>query len=176
MTIHREHPFLDPEEGRDPLRRWRGRLAAGVSLWTAFSSAGAPVGLTVSSQILVAGEPAHLVVALDPLADLTEQLVAGRLAAVSLLGHGREYLSEAFAGRAPAAGGPFTLADFSDTAFGPRLSGASWAGVELVTTVELGWSTLATCRIMEVGLADDADPLVHFRGGYRRLEGASAEL
>ena len=33
MTIHTEHPFLDPEP--DPVRRLRGRLGGAVTLWTA---------------------------------------------------------------------------------------------------------------------------------------------
>ena len=34
MTIHGDHPFLPPADGRDPLRRWRGRMPAPVSVWT----------------------------------------------------------------------------------------------------------------------------------------------
>ena len=32
MTIHSEHPFLDPDA--DPVRRLRGRLGGAVTLWT----------------------------------------------------------------------------------------------------------------------------------------------
>ena len=34
MTIHAEHPFLEPEGSRDPARRFRGRLGGAVTLWT----------------------------------------------------------------------------------------------------------------------------------------------
>ncbi|WP_246456190.1 hypothetical protein [Nocardioides mesophilus] len=35
MTIHSEHPFLEPEGSRDPVRRMRGRLGGAVALLTA---------------------------------------------------------------------------------------------------------------------------------------------
>ena len=34
VTIHSEHPFLEPEADRDPVRRLRGRLGGAVTLWT----------------------------------------------------------------------------------------------------------------------------------------------
>ena len=34
VTIHSEHPFLEPESDRDPVRRLRGRLGGAVTLWT----------------------------------------------------------------------------------------------------------------------------------------------
>ena len=40
MTIHSEHPFLEPEAERDPVRRLRGRLGGAVTLWTAGDGTG----------------------------------------------------------------------------------------------------------------------------------------
>ncbi|HLA66452.1 MAG TPA: flavin reductase, partial [Acidimicrobiia bacterium] len=57
--IHDEHPFTDPEGVRDPVRRFRGRLVAPVTIVTA----GAPAdrtGLTVSSIIVAEGDPSRI--------------------------------------------------------------------------------------------------------------------
>lgn len=187
MTIHSEHPFA-PDQ-RDPGRQLRGRLGARVSIWTAgelvpTGSGGAggrpdrrgPVkaaGLTVSSMMVAAGEPWRLLALLDPDADLTERLVNGGRASVNLLRWPQRNLADVFAGRAPAPGGPFVTAQFEQTPWGPRLIGsASWAGVELETTLEVGWSLQVVCRIVEAELGDESDPLHHVRGRY--AQGPSA--
>ena len=40
VTIHTEHPFLDPDG--DPVRRLRGRLGGAVTLWTSGDGARGP--------------------------------------------------------------------------------------------------------------------------------------
>lgn len=169
MTIHREHPFLDPEWARDAVRQFRGRLATGVTLWA--SGAGpARVGLTVSSLLVAGGEPPRVIVLLDPLADLTDGLTSTGTAAATLLRHDEQYLAEVFAGLAPAPGGRFGRTDFTQTPWGPVLAGdRTWAGLRLEDVRELGWSQLATCVLEHFEIADERDPLVHHRGGYPRV-------
>ncbi len=78
-------------------------------------------------------------------------------------------LAEAFAGTAPAPGGPFRQADFVQTPWGPRLAGATtWAGVRVGTTGTVGWSALLTCVVEEIVVGDDRDPLAHRRGRWLR--------
>ena len=61
------------------------------------------------------------------------------------------------------------MADFEQTSHGPRLVDAGdWALVERESAVDVGWSTLYTCRIVEVHVGDGDDALVHRRGRYRR--------
>lgn len=174
MTIHAEHPFLDPESERDPVRRFRGRLGGAVTLWTSGGGGTGTgrTGLTVSSLMVAHGEPARLLALLDPDADLTEALTATGRAVVSPLAWAHRDLADAFAGVAPAPGGAFRTGEFEDTAWGPRLVDApAWAGVSLESSAEVGWSTLVTCRVDEVGIGDDAPPLVHRRGRYQRPAG-----
>ncbi len=169
MTIHREHPFLDPEGARDAVRQFRGRLAAGVTLWAAGAGA-ARAGLTVSSLLIAGGEPPRVLVLLDPLADLTDSLTGTGTAAVTLLRHDEQYLAEVFAGLAPAPGGRFARAEFTQTAWGPVLAGdRTWAGLRLDDVRDVGWSRLATCVLEHFEIAEERDPLVHHRGGYPRL-------
>ena len=179
MTIHTEHPFLDPE--RDPVRQLRGRLGGAVTLWTSGggtsgggTSGGGPLdraGLSVTSVVVANGDPARLLALLDPDSDLVEQLTSTGLAVVTVLTWEDRGLADAFGGTAPAPGGAFRQAEFVATAWGPRLaSAATWAGVRLETRTEVGWSSLVTCVVEELVVGDD-EPLVHRRGRYQRPAG-----
>jgi flavin reductase (DIM6/NTAB) family NADH-FMN oxidoreductase RutF len=161
LTIHDSHPFPTPD---DPVRRLRGRLGGTVSLWTAGSA-----GLTVSSFLVAPGEPARLVGLIDPDSDLADALAETGRAVVQLLSWRHRDLAEAFAGTAPAPGGPFRTGAFEATPWGPRLSdAATWAGVSVESTVSAGWSDLVTVVIEELSIGDDDEPLFHRRGRYVR--------
>lgn len=163
MTIHSGHPFADatPDLGR----RFRGRLGGRVSLWTA-GEGGGRVGLTVTSLLAVGGTPWRLVAALDPDAEFTDALVAGGRAVVTLLQADQMRLAEAFGG-GPAPGGPFRIADWTQTAWGPRpLDARAWAGVDLETATPVGWSLLVTCALVHIEVFEDDEPLMHQRGRY----------
>lgn len=169
MTIHDSHPFADPPSARDAVRAFRGRLASGVTLWTAAGER-APAGLTVSSVLVANGAPPRLLGLLDPLADLTDALRASGRAAVTILSGAERRLADIFAGEVPAPGGAFRQAGFADTSWGPVPSDAgTWAGVRLEGITEVGWSLLATTVIEEVVAEGEDDPLVHYRGRYPRL-------
>jgi flavin reductase (DIM6/NTAB) family NADH-FMN oxidoreductase RutF len=166
MTIHAEHPFRDPEP--DPVRRFRGRVGGTVSLWTAGEGSDR-AGLTVTSFLVAAGEPARALGLLDPDADLTGALLVTHAAVVQLLAWPDRDLAEVFAGTAPAPGGMFRQADFVTTAWGPRLAtAATWAGVRLEETRDVGWSTLVTTVVEHLEVGEGDDPLRHHRGRYAR--------
>lgn len=168
MTIHSTHPFADAEP--DPVRRLRGRLGGAVSLWTAGEGRGRE-GLTVTSLMLAHGEPAHVLALLDPDSDLAERLLETERCVVQLLSWPDRDLAEAFAGTAPAPGGPFRTGDFEQTAWGPRLASATaWAGCTLVGSREVGWSVEVTCRVDDLAVGDEDAPLLHRRGRFLRLE------
>jgi flavin reductase (DIM6/NTAB) family NADH-FMN oxidoreductase RutF len=167
MTIHDTHPFADPDP--DPARRLRGRLGGTVTLWTAGSGSGR-AGLTLTSVLVVLGEPARLLALVDPDSDLADAVAESDRAVVQVLTWPDRDLAEGFAGSAPAPGGVFQQAAFVDTEWGPRLAHATtWAGVRLEESGEVGWSRLLTCVIEQVAVGDDTDPLVHRRGRYVRL-------
>lgn len=170
MTIHSEHPFVPPERDKDPARRFRGRIGGTVSLWTAGSD-GTRAGLTVSSFMVAAGDPAHVVALLDPDSSFAQALSRTQTAVVQLLESGHEQLAEAFAGQFPAPGGLFRLAEWIQTPWGPRLSTApTWAGVRLSEgpAVEVGWARLVDCLVEQVEIGEETAPLVHRRGRYRK--------
>lgn len=170
VSIHSEHPFLQPEAERSPVRRLRGRLGAAVTLWTTGEST-ARSGLTVSSLIVADGEPAQVLALLDPDSDLCEQLVTTRVALVQLLAWEHRAVADVFAGVAPSPGGPFRSGSFAQTAWGPLLAGVStWAGVRLLDgdLRDVGWSVLAQAVVEHIEVGDEGQPLVHRRGRYVR--------
>ena len=172
MTIHGDHPFLPPESERSPVRRFRGRLPSPVGLWTT-AYEGKRAGLTVSSMLVADGEPGAVIGLIDPDSDLWETLRRARTAVVSLLGGPHQQLADAFGYVAPAPGGPFRMAEWIDTEWGPALVGVStWAGCRLVDPdpPEVGWALQVQLEIAHVELAtDDVPPLVHRRGRYTTL-------
>lgn len=170
MSIHSEHPFADPPSARDVVRRFRGRLVAGVTLWTAGSAAGRRAGLTVSSLMVANGTPARVLALVDPLSDLVQVMGETGHAAVNVLNRTDQAVADAFAGLTPAPGGPFRLAEFTDERWGPVLSRAqAWAGLRLEATQEVGWSLLVTGVLEQISVFGDADPLVYYRGRYLRV-------
>lgn len=169
MTIHSEHPFLEPESSRDPVRRLRGRLGGTVTLW-ATGSGSARSGLTVSSLMLANGSPPHAVALVDPDSDFAAALASSGTAVVQLLEWAHRDLADAFAGVAPAPGGLFTLGVWTDTQWGPLLEDVSaWAGVRVCEEPrDVGWSLLVDTVIEGVEVGEESHPLVHRRGRYVR--------
>ena len=166
MTIHSGHPFADPEP--DPVRRFRGRLGAAVTLWTA-GQRDDRAGLTVTSLMVAGGRPGRVLALLDPDADLTAALEETGRGVVQVLSWRHKDLAEAFAGTAPAPGGAFRTGDFVDTPDGPLLTDAtSSAHVALEDVRDVGWSRLVTCTLDEVTVDDDDEPLLHRRGRWVR--------
>jgi flavin reductase (DIM6/NTAB) family NADH-FMN oxidoreductase RutF len=169
VTIHDTHPFADPDP--DPVRRLRGRLGGAVALVTAGDAGGAGVraGLTVSSLMVANGEPARVLLLVDPDSDLHDVVAGTGRAVVQLLAWSHRDLAEAFAGTAPAPGGPWRMATFEETPWGPRLADAdTWAGVRVEADAAVGWSRLLTCVVEDLTLGADEAPLVHRRGRYVR--------
>jgi flavin reductase (DIM6/NTAB) family NADH-FMN oxidoreductase RutF len=169
VTIHSEHPFADPDPERDPARRLRGRLGGAVTLWTTGSGAHR-TGLTVSSVLVAHGAPARVVALLDPDSDLTAALEETGTAVVALLAWEHRDLADAFAGVAPAPGGPFRLGTWEESPWGPVLQGVSgWAGIRMSGPArEVGWSRLVEGVVEHVSLTEESAPLVHRRGRYVR--------
>ena len=167
MTIHSTHPFADAEP--DPARRFRGHVQGAVTLWTA-GDAAERAGLTVGSFLVALGPEPALLGLIDPDADLLAVLRETGRGVVQLLSWADRQLAEAFAGTAPAPGGPFRQAPFVDTPYGPRLASArTWAGVRLADEREIGWSVEVTAVLEHVEVGADDDPLLHRRGRFHRL-------
>jgi 3-hydroxy-9,10-secoandrosta-1,3,5(10)-triene-9,17-dione monooxygenase reductase component len=165
-VIHHSDPFATPEHARSPVRRLRGRLPAAVSLWTAAG----PAGLTVSSTLVVDGDPARLIGMVDEESDLWAAVSdASRFAVTPLTPEDRQ-LADRFAGLMPAPGGLFRGYEWTETAFGPVPAGhETWAGCRVDSARPFGWGLLVEATIERIELGAEAAPLVHYRGRYRQL-------
>lgn len=170
MTVHSDHPFLPPEDQRDPLRRFRARLPAPVTVW-ATGAGGARAGLTVSSLMVADGDPARVLALVDEDSQLADAVAATRTVAVSVLTWEHRALGDAFAGTAPAPGGAFRLAEWEQTAWGPVLCGSpGWVGARLVDGEprHAGWALLLEALVESVEITGQGEALTHLRGRYRR--------
>lgn len=165
MTIHDEHPFLPLPESRDRVRQLRGRLVAPVTIVTAGED-----GMTASAVLVLEGDLPRVVAAISEAADFhTAVKETGRFV-MHIGSQEHRQLSDRFAELAPSPGGLFQDLTLIPTKWGPRIAGfENWVGCALEQTLIVGYQVLVvgTIEHLEVGQLDD--PLVYFRGRYRRL-------
>lgn len=138
-----------------------------MTVWTCGSGTERS-GLTVSSVLVADGEPGQVLGLIDEDSDFWE--AEPQTWVVNVLGVKHRFLADAFAGTAPAPGGPFTLGTWQDSPWGPVLADtAGWIGVRrsALEPRHVGWGLLVegTVEHIEVG---DADAMVHLRGRYRQ--------
>jgi 3-hydroxy-9,10-secoandrosta-1,3,5(10)-triene-9,17-dione monooxygenase reductase component len=172
MTIHATDPFATPDDSKSAVRRLRGRLAAPVTLWTAYGADGRPAGLTVSSTVVVEGAPGAVLGVLDAESDLFAAVAAAGRFAVVPLALADTRLADIFAGVMPAPGGGFAQGRWRRTEYGPVPEDATaWALCRLSDTRNVGWGRLVESMIESAIVADsgvgEQIPLVHYRGRYR---------
>jgi flavin reductase (DIM6/NTAB) family NADH-FMN oxidoreductase RutF len=172
VTIHHSHPFEVGEQDRNPLRRFRGRMTSPVSIWAAAGD-GSRAGWTLSSFLVADGDPGEVVGLVDEESALADILPQTATVAVNLLGWHHHALADAFAGVAPAPGGPFALAEWDDTEWGPVLvDSLGWIGARLrPDTDRAGWPLLvrAVVERVEIQASPTDELLCYVRGRYRSL-------
>jgi 3-hydroxy-9,10-secoandrosta-1,3,5(10)-triene-9,17-dione monooxygenase reductase component len=169
MTIHTDHPFVPDPDERDRTRRFRGRLTAPVTIVTAGTD-DKRTGLTVSSLIVIEGEPPQIFMVVGPTSDLWDVTgETGRLV-VHVCGEGDNGRSEVFAGLRPSPGGVFAGSSTEMSEWGPVLTDIpDRAFCTVSKREEIGYSGLVTARIDEIEVSNLSNPLVYFRGRYRAL-------
>jgi flavin reductase (DIM6/NTAB) family NADH-FMN oxidoreductase RutF len=172
VTIHHSHPFATGEQDRNPLRRFRGRMTSPVSIWAA-AGGGNRAGWTLSSFLVAEGDPGEMIGVIDEESALADLLAETATVTVNLLGWDQRTLADAFAGVAPAPGGPFALAAWTDTEWGPvLLNSLGWVGARLRPDPDhAGWGLLLRAVVERVEIQPDPteDLLCYARGRYRSL-------
>lgn len=184
MTIHASNPFATPDDQRSPVRRLRGRLPSPVTLWTA-GAGNDRAGLTVSSVLIVDGDPGRVIGVVGDESELwTRMQATGRFAMIQLAPEDRQ-VADRFAGMLPAPGGPFRVGSWRQTEFGPVPDGSpaddpddggggaggsrTWAGCRLGGSREVGWGLLVEASIEQITFAPATDVLSHIGGRYRDI-------
>jgi len=169
-VIHDEHPFADPEDMRDPARRFRGRLAAPVTVITS-GGVGRHAGLTVSSLLVAEGEPSRVFFLCGTATDLWIGIRETGGFIVHVLEESHREISDRFAGLRPSPGGMFHGLDPEDTRWGPLIpSIATRAFCRFVGHTETDVYALADGVIERIDLSEITHPLQYFRGRYLRTE------
>jgi len=122
-------------------------------------------------MLVADGEPGEVIGLIDPASDIFDALSVTERWAVSLLSHRDRQLSDAMAGLAPAPGGPFRLAQWRDTEWGPVLaSSPGWLGARLLgAPVDAGWSMLVRGVVEQIEIDESVAPVAYVRGRYREL-------
>jgi 3-hydroxy-9,10-secoandrosta-1,3,5(10)-triene-9,17-dione monooxygenase reductase component len=167
--IHGDNPFTEEPAKRDPVRRFRGRLASPVTIVTT-GSADSWTGLTVSSLMVIEGEPGLVQMIVGPTSDLWHALPEEGSFVVHICHQDDRHLAEVFAGLRPSPGGIFAGLDVTQSDDGPIIEQlANRVACSYVDRIELGYSGVVTGEIHSVVASSIDDPLVYFRGGYRSL-------
>lgn len=166
--IHEENPFVAPVEERDPARRFRGRLAAPVTVIT--SGDDDRTGQTVSSLVIAEGDPPLVYFLVSETSDLLYAIRDTGRFVVHICEDRHRALADEFAGLRPAPGGPFSGKEVVQTEYGPELldlgtrAYCSWVGDR-----EESFSVMVRGAVDHFELHELDRPLSYFRGRYRTL-------
>jgi flavin reductase (DIM6/NTAB) family NADH-FMN oxidoreductase RutF len=167
--IHTDNPFSDPPDRREPARRFRGRLAAGVTIVTTGSEQEA-TGLTVASLFLVEGEPSSVHFVAGPGTEFWDAVATSRRFIVHLCGEGQHGLAEVFAGLRPSPGGKLDSANWEETPWGPALVDLpNRALCDMTSMEEVGHAGIIAGEVDRFEMETLDRPLIYFRGRYRTL-------
>jgi flavin reductase (DIM6/NTAB) family NADH-FMN oxidoreductase RutF len=164
--IHDEHPFATPPAHRDPVRRFRGRLTAPVTIVTS-GRPGKRTGLTISSILVAEGEPSFVHFLCGHSTELCEAVHDTGRFIVHILEESHRALSDRFAGIRPSPGGLFSGLQVNDTAYGPEIAELrSRAYCRYEGHRDDPYHMLVHGIIDKVELHDLREPLGYFRGEY----------
>jgi 3-hydroxy-9,10-secoandrosta-1,3,5(10)-triene-9,17-dione monooxygenase reductase component len=169
IRVGSRRPFAVPPERRDPARRWRGRLVAPVTVWTAGRLPGG-AGLTVSSVLVAEGQPARLLGLIDPTSALFAAAQETGGFVVHVLAAGDRALAERFSEVRPPIRDPFERLQVAASPWGPVLEGnRPRAGCRLAGSATVGHAELVEGVIEELELPELEDPLAYLHGSYRSV-------
>lgn len=154
----------DPRTLRDAL----GCFATGVTVVTCFDEAGCPFGITANSFTSVSLDPPLLLVNVHKAAASARALTAARHFAVNVLQTGQRPASIRFSTRDEDRFGPN---DWSPGEFGAPVLGGSLSVFECERHAvhDGGDHHIVIGQVLKASFDPTLDPLLYFRGSYRRL-------
>ena len=154
----------DPRTLRDAL----GCFATGVTVVTCFDAEQRPFGLTANSFTSVSLDPPLLLVCVHKLAACAAPLTATRYFAVNVLQTGQQPASIRFSTRDEDR---FGNSDWSPGEYGAPVLGDSLSVFECerYAVHDGGDHHLLVGQVLKASFDPTLDPLLYFRGRYRRL-------
>lgn len=170
--LERRAPLAAPEyhAGSDPrtLRDALGCFATGITVVTATSEAGVPVGLTANSFTSVSLDPPLLLVCLANTANSLDIFRTAKGFAVNVLQIGQQPVSARFASKGEDR---FAATSWEQWSTGAPIINESLASFECERHAihDGGDHQILVGRVIRVRFEPRRDPLLYFRGKYRRL-------
>lgn len=163
-------PPSEYRTGSDPrtLRDALGCFATGVTIVTCLDGRGEPVGLTANSFTSLSLEPPLLLVCVGRTASSAAALTAATHFAVNVLQTGQQPASIRFATRKEDR---FTATPWSPGEYGPPVLLDSLGVFECAAHAvhDGGDHHIVIGRVLRASFDSALDPLLYFRGRYRRL-------
>jgi flavin reductase (DIM6/NTAB) family NADH-FMN oxidoreductase RutF len=152
---------------KQEFRRVLGHFAAGVTIVTTVGDDGKPYGLTATAFTSVSLDPPLVLVCVDKRSESHPHFHTSRLFAVNFLAVDHEHLSRRFA---VSGGEKFTgLAIREGTTGAPVLTEAlGHLECRAVDVFDAGDHTIFVGQV-EAGDAREGEPLLYFRGAYRKI-------
>lgn len=151
----------------EEFRRACGRFANGVTIATVLDAAGSPHGLTVSSFTSVSLDPPLILICIGHAVTAIDTFRATRNFGINILAEDQQTLSERFArkGEDRFDGLPW----YPGSTGVPLISGVL-AAIECTVEqrIPAGDHDIFVARMVDAQVAE-GEPLIHFRGCYRRL-------
>ena len=170
VTMADDEPLREYRTGSDPrtLRDALGCFATGVTVVTCFDAEACPVGLTANSFTSVSLDPPLLLVNVHRQAACAAGLIEADHFAVNVLQTGQQPASIRFSTRQEDR---FGANDWSRGEFGAPVLQESLGVFECdrYAVHDGGDHHILVGRVVKASFNPELDPLLYFRGKYRRL-------
>jgi len=149
-----------------------GHFASGVTIMTTTAN-GRMHGMTVSAFASQSLEPLLILVSVERSTEMHKLVMASRAFAINVLGEQGEGTARFFADNARLKGAEFVEGAYHLGVSGAPLLDEATAYLEATVdrTLDAGDHSVIVGRVTALEVArSDAEPLIYYRSGYRRLD------
>jgi flavin reductase (DIM6/NTAB) family NADH-FMN oxidoreductase RutF len=152
-------------------RHAMGHFASGVTVMTT-TAAGRMHGMTVSAFASQSLDPLLILVSVERSTEMHKLVLASGAFAINVLGEHAEGTARFFADNARLKSPEFIEGAFRIGLSGAPLLNEAAAVIEAIvdSTLEAGDHSIIVGRVTALEVRSDAQPLVYYRSGYRRLD------
>ncbi len=147
-----------------------GHFASGVTIMTT-TAAGRMHGMTVSAFAAQSLDPLLILVSVERSTEMHQLVMSSRAFAINILDEHAEAMARFFADNARLKGPEFVEGAYRIGVTGAPLLNEATATIEAAvhSTLAAGDHSIIVGRVTALEVRSDAEPLVYYRSGYRRL-------
>jgi flavin reductase (DIM6/NTAB) family NADH-FMN oxidoreductase RutF len=161
-----------PEKVIDAKTFWRalGQRAIGSTIVTARSAEG-PAGFLGLSASHISADPPLMLASIDKRTSALQTVLAARHFAVNFLPSEASEIADLFGGKGTLKGADrFSIGSWQTLTTGAPVLATALGAMDCVLedTIERGGICVVIGRVVDVLVANDGNPLIHFRGGYMK--------